>query len=150
MHLSLKNYSSLLRERSNIFLSCKTKLSDILLFQGAFFPRCSKILPKTFLVGSEVASALSCLTAKWEGTGTHSTLPTKQYLLMRGHGDQPWDFAYIVSMENENHGPEVTYLMSKATLFIVWFFHLLCHHSISALLRNRESQNSLVERYSGL
>ena len=70
------------------------------------------------------------------GTGTHSTLPRKQYLLMMGRGDQPWDFAYAVATENINHGPEMTYLMSRATLFIVCFFHWLCHHSISALPRN--------------
>lgn len=73
---------------------------------------------------------------KGTGAGTLSTLPRKQYLLMMGHRDQPWDFAYIVDMENIDRGPEMTYLMSRATLFIVCFFHWLCHHSISAFPRN--------------
>jgi len=99
-----------------------------------FWPRCSKIFTKIFLVVSEVGSALSTLMAKWEGTGmgTFSSLSRKKYLLVMEHGDQPWNFAYTVDVENIDHGPEITYLMSRATLFITCFFHRLCHHNVSS------------------
>lgn len=50
-------------------------------------------------------------------------MPRKPCLLTMGHGDQPRDFAYTVGIENINYGPEITYLMSSATLFMVCFFH---------------------------
>lgn len=110
----------------------------MLLFHEFLGARCSKIFTKISVVVSEVGSALSSLMEKGEGTGTGtlSALPRKQYLLGMGHGDQPWDFAYIADMENKGHGPEMTYLMSRPTLLIVCFFHWVGHHSISALPRS--------------